>query len=1018
MAGKWNSFCRTLQRRRVFEPHQLDTGNLKRCLSIWDLTALGVGSSLGVGVYVLVGSVALHLAGPSVVLSFLVAAIAAIFAGMCYAEFGSRVPKAGSAYIYAYVTVGEFIAFIIGWDMILEAVFGTASVARGLSMYVDSMTNYTMSAWFESVVPLGAAPFSTHFDFFSFIVVIVLGGLLAFGVRESTLVNNVLTGVNIAVILFAIIAGAFEADVSNWSIASDQVPPEGSGNGGFFPFGVWGMLKGAAVCFYGFVGFDSISSTGEEVRDPRRAIPISIMCTQVIVFLVYASVATVVTMMMPYYLQVEVASVATAFTYVGMDWARWVVTVGAIVGITASLYGSMFPLPRLLYSMSSDGLLLHWLARLTSKRKSPMIATLLSTFVIAILAAILELNELILMMCIGTLLSYTVVACCVIILRYRSGDISNESNNVKRIFGFGERLPTKTTSRIIITCLLLFICTCLASSLVIHHVQYPVVYVAILHIIAFLLIVVMTLQPQLNEELAFKTPLVPLVPCVSIYVNINLMMFIKLQTWIRVIVWMAIGIPVYFLSLCCYKQNDDNFEDGINATNMNGKAPVQIYVVSPTPPDTITRSKKGGNQTINEDDQIEKNESKNNVILDKVSFVTEEIIVQHAYYEDNSEKEAKIIDLLDQVLQAEEDSYAEITSIEENNVEENEENVIKEQENVTHRKSLSELSDAGSDASSGNQVLSKYDVIAQVHREDLPRVNEEEEKSDREEAELDKDNNLEDEEITAFNDSDSQTDESGYSDTIDRTMLNESNDNIKEEEPKIPVPPPLDENFFANPGFIKSYTISVRPPKPRTEPEPEVNRPRESVQSNSSIDDTPMVFGSDKQMNFMSKLNNIFQSKIASDNDEEPKNRRRSNSTGNVAETSELTNIQRPSIYFDLKKEIISRDMAQNLRHVNVVNKEESTDEEDNDTGLSREELKTKLEGIFKAGGPHLLMKPRKMKSNPPTPEEAYQTDTSSTESISKLSKVDKNDTLGRQKTKFSEVLNSFRLMINKDDVV
>lgn len=454
----------------------------------------------------------------------------------------------------------------------------------------------------------------------------------------------------------------------------------------------------------------------------------------------------------------------------------------------------------------------------------------------------------------------------------------------------------------------------------------------------------------------------------------------------------------------------------MNAANMNGKAQVQIYVVSPTPRNSISRSKKGGNQDINEDDWIEKVESRNDVIVE-APFITEEVIVQHAYYEDNSEKEAKIIDLLDQVLQAEEDSYAEINSINENNEEENEEDVTKEQENVSHRKSFSELSDAGSDASIGIQVLSKYDVIAQVHREDLPKVNEEEEKSDKEETEIDKNNELEDEEITAFNDSDSQTDESGYSDTIDKTMLNESNDNIKEDEPKIPVPPPIDENFFANPSFIKSYTISVRPPKPRVEPE-EVNEPRESVQSNSSIDDAPMVFGSDKQMNFMSKLNNIFQSKIASENDEEPQKRRRSNSTGNVTENSEFVNKQRPTLFLDLKKEIISRDAARNLRPVNIANKEESSGEEDNDTSLSKEELKTKLEGIFKAGGPYLLMKPRLMKSNPPTPEEAYQTDTSSTESISKPTKADKNDTLGRQKTKFNEVLNSFRLMIDKDDHV
>lgn len=313
---------------------------------------------------------------------------------------------------------------------------------------------------------------------------------------------------------------------------------------------------------------------------------------------------------------------------------------------------------------------------------------------------------------------------------------------------------------------------------------------------------------------------------------------------------------MYIFCVCCYKQgNEENLEDSINASKaiVNGKAPVQIYVVSPTPPGTIKRNTQGDHPL--QDDKIIEIDLQDDITKEE-PIVVEQKIVQHAYVEDNEEKEAKIIDLLDQVLQAEEDSYGELISLKE-------QKETEEQENDTHRKSLSELSDAGSEASMGIQVLSKYDVIVQVHREDLPKLNEEEEKIDKdEEAFKDCDVNI-DEEVTAFNDSDSRTDESGYSDTIDKTALNESMEDFKEDADitNIPTPPPLDESYFASPGFKKSYTMSAMPSKHKII-EPEENK-RESVLSNNSYDDGPMVFGSDKQMNFMSKLENLFQTKMA-----------------------------------------------------------------------------------------------------------------------------------------------------------
>lgn len=445
----------------------------------------------------------------------------------------------------------------------------------------------------------------------------------------------------------------------------------------------------------------------------------------------------------------------------------------------------------------------------------------------------------------------------------------------------------------------------------------------------------------------------------------------------------------------------------------NGKAPVQIIVESPTPPDTIARTSNYGGDTIQEEDEIQE-DIQESIVRSIVPMKKEETVLHQAYIENNEEKEAKIIDLLDQVLQAEEDTYGEMISL----TEVKDEDVVStSQETEVHRKSLSELSDAGSDASLGNPGLSKYDVIAQVHREDLPRVNEEEEKSEREDI-IDSEDE-DDEQVTAFNDSDSRTDESGYSDTIDRNALSESLEESKEDIPNIPVPPPLPDLLFLSPNFIKSYTIASKHSKPPPPPEDDddENRPRESITSNSTLGEDNMTFGSDRQMNFMSKLNNIFQTKIISNDDEEP--RKRSHSTGNVVENTEFSTIpQRPSIFMALQNEITSKEAAQNLRPVNAEEKPEvEPEEEKEDLILTRQDLKSKLEGIFAAGGPQLL-KPRLMKSNPPTPEDSYQTDTSSTESIPKLPKMERNDTLKRQKDKFSAVLNSFRLSFKDDDVV
>ena len=260
-----DSLLRSFNRKKIVDPSTLTSTELNRCLSIFDLTVLGIGSTLGAGIYVLAGDVARHDTGPSIVLSFLIAGVASILSGLCYGEFGARVPKAGSAYVYSYVTIGELCAFVIGWNLLLEYVIGTSSVARAWSSYFDSLfdgaiKNFTIS----TIGEMHASGIAEYPDVLSVLVVLILTTVLVVGIKKTSWFNTLFTGINLFVILFIICVGAFYAQPKNWSSS-------------FMPYGMTGVMAGAASCFYAFVGFDVIATTGEEARNPSRAIPISIV---------------------------------------------------------------------------------------------------------------------------------------------------------------------------------------------------------------------------------------------------------------------------------------------------------------------------------------------------------------------------------------------------------------------------------------------------------------------------------------------------------------------------------------------------------------------------------------------------------------------------------------------------------------------------------------------------------------------------------------------------------------------
>lgn len=571
------SILSALSRKKTLTDESVEKSDLKRCLTVVDLTLLGVGSTLGLGVYVLAGAVAKSEAGPAVTISFLVAAVASAFAGICYAEFAARVPRAGSAYIYSYVCVGEFVAFVIGWNLVLEYVIGTASVARGLSSYIDKLAGNVMQNKMREVMPINIDFLSQYPDFFSFAVVMVLAGILSSGVKESTFLNNIFTGVNLLTVSIVIIAGSLKSDVHNWKISKSEIPQavaSKAGEGGFIPFGLSGIMAGAAKCFYGFVGFDCVATTGEEAKNPQKSIPVAIVISLIVIFFSYFGISTVLTMMWPYYDQDENAPLPHVFTKVGWPAIMWIVTVGAVFALCTSLLGAMFPLPRILYAMANDGLLFRCLARINPRTKTPVLATLLSGLLAGIMATIFDLQQLIDMMSIGTLLAYTIVAICVLILRYEDSSPSSfdylshdqgiQSGNagvigsvfhlMKLLFNLSMiKYPSLLSSSITKWSIVLFsIFTIGFCSVIIYAGSalkdlklWAVILATVFLFLMLVMLFIIGRQPNSSVKLSFKVPLVPIVPALSVFINLYLMLVLDVYTWIRFGVWLAIGFLIY-----------------------------------------------------------------------------------------------------------------------------------------------------------------------------------------------------------------------------------------------------------------------------------------------------------------------------------------------------------------------------------------------------------------------------------------------------------------------------------------
>ncbi len=380
--------------------------HLKRVLGPLDVTTIGIGAIIGAGIFVLSGVAARDYAGPAIILSFIITAIACAIVAMCYAELASMIPEAGSAYSYSYATMGELIAWLIGWDLILEYSVGAIAVAVGWSGYINALIKSTTGSALP--VALSAAPGSAPgaiINLPAMFIVLLLTVILCFGVKESITINKIIVIIKLVIVVLFIVIGATYIHPENYTP--------------FMPFGAAGVMTGAAIVFFAYIGFDAVATVAEEAKDPQRTMPIGIIASLVVCTILYILVAAVLTGMVPIN-QIDVNEpLAGAFAHYGQRWAVALVAVGAIAGITSVLLVSLLAQPRVFFALARDGLLPKMFAQVHPKYNTPWFSTLVMGIIISIFAGLTPITTAAELTNIGTLFAFVLVCIGVVILRKR-----------------------------------------------------------------------------------------------------------------------------------------------------------------------------------------------------------------------------------------------------------------------------------------------------------------------------------------------------------------------------------------------------------------------------------------------------------------------------------------------------------------------------------------------------------------------------------------------------------------------
>lgn len=535
-----DSLLRTKPLSKILGQAAGGEGGLRRCLGALDLTAIGVGAIIGAGIFVLTGTAAKDAAGPSIMVSYIFAGIACILAALCYAEFATAMPISGSAYTYAYATVGELVAWIIGWDLILEYTIGASTVAVGWTHYLSEFVR-----GFGGTVPPWLLDFGPyHINLAALALIFALTTLLCIGVKESARVNAVMVIIKLVVVIFVIFAGIKWVKPENWTP--------------FAPNGISGIIQGSALIFFAYIGFDAVSTAAEEVKDPKRDLPIGIIASLVICTGLYVAVSAVITGMVPYAQIDPGAPLAAAFDSVGDVFSQQLIGLGGFVGLTTVVLVLLLSQPRIWFAMARDGLLMPWFSKIHPRTGTPVNSTILAGAIAALFAAAVPMESLHHMVSVGTLFAFVVVSGSILVLRYKNPSRPEETVNRVLMLSVGLALlcggvvALMDGERSWIYGILTLEKP--AADIAADTRIWALNLATVVGWITLIPGIVMSLffswgfvsQPALNAPTSFACPMVPIVPILAMLGNILMMVKLNPSAWVRLFVWLFIGFVIYF----------------------------------------------------------------------------------------------------------------------------------------------------------------------------------------------------------------------------------------------------------------------------------------------------------------------------------------------------------------------------------------------------------------------------------------------------------------------------------------